>query len=116
MLQNRPLTRRSAPILLSVAFSVLSVAAFAGQVPLDQKPVIQDDRSDLSTWSDDVWAAALAGDEQAIETYLSNIPDGRLDEEVEGLRALVAAQRLHPAGEYSRKRLGYARTVIPIRD
>ena len=96
MLQNRPLTRRSAPILLSVAFSVLSVpAAFAGQVPLDQNPVTQDDRSDLSTWSDDVWNAALDGNKQAIETYLSNIPDGRLDEEVEGLRALVAAQRLH---------------------
>jgi carboxyl-terminal processing protease len=96
MLQNRPLTRRSAPILLSVAFSVLSVpAAFAGQVPLDQNPVAQDDRSDLSTWSDDVWNAALDGNKQAIETYLSNIPDGRLDEEVEGLRALVAAQRLH---------------------
>ena len=92
----RPLRRRHIPAFLIAGLAAcVTTTGLHAQTPLDQKPVATEGGTSIDTWSDGIWSAAIAGDQAAIETYLSNIPEGARDAQAEELRALVDTYRLH---------------------
>jgi len=89
--------RRSthAAIILTLIAGCALPELVQAQAPADVDVAKAPSQSTVDAWSDGIWAAAISGDEAALDAYLDSVPEGALPEKTSELRADIEAYRTH---------------------